>query len=214
MVRGDLNEAIACFRKAISLNPKYPMAHTNLARAERFAPVQGKLPALLKGDYQPQTNDERLALAELCYHQRRYRTSAGLYADAFATDPKVAADLKAEHRYGAACCAALAAAGVGEDAAKLDDKERARLRKQARAWLHADLALRGKQLESGKPADRANVQKKMQHWQKDADLAGIRDADALAKLPAEERAAWEKLWADVAALLKRAEAPSPKEDQT
>ena len=51
------------------------------------------------------------------------------------------------------------------------------------------------------------------HWQEDRDLAGVRDKDALAKLPAEERAAWEKLWADVAALLKKAEAPAKKENK-
>jgi hypothetical protein len=47
-------------------------------------------------------------------------------------------------------------------------------------------------------------------WQEKRDLAGVRDKDALAKLPAEERAAWEKLWADVAAVLKKAETPAPK----
>jgi hypothetical protein len=44
----------------------------------------------------------------------------------------------------------------------------------------------------------------MQQWQKSPALAGVRDQDALAQLPAEERAAWEKLWADVDALRKRA----------
>ena len=45
----------------------------------------------------------------------------------------------------------------------------------------------------------------MTHWQQDGDLARIRDKEVLAKLPAEERAACEKLWADVATLLKNAE---------
>jgi hypothetical protein len=51
----------------------------------------------------------------------------------------------------------------------------------------------------------------LRYWQHDLDLAGIRDAAMLAKLPAEERAACEKLWADVAALLKKAETPAQKE---
>ncbi len=113
--------------------------------------------------------------------------ATGLYAAAFAADPKLADDLKAGHRYNAACFASLAAAGQGEDAAKLDDAERTRLRKQALEWLRADLALCTKQLETGKPADRAEVQQTVRHWQKDTDLAGIRDAAALAKLPAENR---------------------------
>ena len=49
------------------------------------------------------------------------------------------------------------------------------------------------------------MQQALRHWQQDSDLAGLRDAAALAKLPAEERAACERLWADVAELLKRAE---------
>ena len=44
----------------------------------------------------------------------------------------------------------------------------------------------------------------MRHWEKDTDFAGLRDKAALDKLPAEERAACEKLWADVAVLLKKA----------
>jgi hypothetical protein len=94
---------------------------------------------------------------------KRYAASARLYADAFAAEPKLAADLNAEHLYNAACSAALAAAGQGEDAAKLDDKEKARLRKQALAWLRADLALRTKQLQSGLPADRTAAQQALRH---------------------------------------------------
>jgi hypothetical protein len=89
--------------------------------------------------------------------------------------------------------------GNGEDAAKLDEKEKARLRGQALAWLRADLVLWSKQLSSGKAADRVAVQAKMQHWQKDEDLAGVRGKEALAALPEAERQAWEKLWAEVAA---------------
>jgi hypothetical protein len=44
----------------------------------------------------------------------------------------------------------------------------------------------------------------LQSWQQDSDLAGIRDAAARARLQPEERAAYERLWADVAALLKKA----------
>jgi hypothetical protein len=70
---------------------------------------------------------------------------------------------------------------------------------------HDWTALRTRQLESGKAADRAAVQQEMKGWQRDSDFAGLLDAAALARLPAEERAACERLWADVAALLKKAE---------
>lgn len=46
---------------------------------------------------------------------------------------------------------------------------------------------------------------KRSHWKHDSDLAGIRDADEVAKLPAEEQKAFIQLWADVAKLLKTVE---------
>ena len=46
---------------------------------------------------------------------------------------------------------------------------------------------------------------------KDTDLAGIRDAAVLTKLPAEECAACERLWADVAALLKKVDDKAAQE---
>jgi hypothetical protein len=119
-------------------------------------------------------------------------------------------DLNSGNRYNAACAAALAAAGQGEDAAKLDDAEKARLRKQADEWLRADLSAYAKLIASGKPDARALVQQRLQHWQQDADLAGIRDANALAKLPETERENWRKLWADVDALRIRAATPPSK----
>jgi hypothetical protein len=96
-------------------------------------------------------------------------------------------------------------AGRGEDAARLDDPERSRLRKRALDWLRADLDLRGKQQEGDKPADHTEAQQALRYWQKDADLAGIRDKAALAKLPEEEQKAFAQLWADVAATLQKAE---------
>ena len=44
----------------------------------------------------------------------------------------------------------------------------------------------------------------LSHWREDADLAGVRDADALMKLPDAERQEWQKLWQEVEALLKQA----------
>jgi eukaryotic-like serine/threonine-protein kinase len=206
--QGQLDEAIANYRKALELDRKFAEV---LAHAQSLAAVQGKLAALLKGDFKPTTNDERLSLAELCRIKKLYRTSAGLYADAFAVDPKLADDLQASRRYNAACYAVLGAGGLGQDAATLDDKEKVRLRKQALDWLRANLALWTKLIDKGPPA--AAIRQTLQQWQQDNDLAGIRDAVALAKLPTEERAALTQLWADVGALLKKAEKKAIQEQQ-
>jgi WD40 repeat protein len=148
---------------------------------------------------------DRLAFAGSAYDHKRFAFATRLWADALASDPPLGHRRPSPHRYKAACAASLAAAGKGVDAAQFDDKERAHLRKQALDWLRVDLALWTEQLESGPPAARAAVQKTLKHWQQDPDLAGVRDAAALAKLPANERAAFTALWADVAALVKKAE---------
>jgi tetratricopeptide (TPR) repeat protein len=207
--QGKLDEAIAEYRRAIELDPKYAQIRGNLAAAERMVAVRDRLPALLAGKSSLRTKDELFALQELCFIQKRYLAGARVYAGAFAADAKLADDVQAGHRYTAACFAALAAAG-GQGADKLDDTERLRWRKQALSWLKADLALHQKQAGNGNPARRAFVFERMQHWQKDSDLAGIRDKEALAKLPAEERQVCEKLWADVEAL-RRQVRPKPAE---
>jgi tetratricopeptide (TPR) repeat protein len=112
-------------------------------------------------------------------------------------------DALSKLRYDAACCAALAAAGKGEDAAGLDERERARLRQQARDWLTADLTSRTPKAIGDSKA-REQLQKTLQLWQTDAALAGIRDPQALAKLPEQEQDACCKLWAEVAAVQKKA----------
>jgi hypothetical protein len=47
----------------------------------------------------------------------------------------------------------------------------------------------------------------MRHRLKDDDLAGVRGADALARLPEAERREWQKLWEEVEALRRRAAGP-------
>ena len=190
-MQDKLTEALAAFRQAIALAPMDARARENLTRVERMVAVQDRLPALLDGTFTARTSDELLGLKDLCLLRKRHLAAARMYADAFAADPKLANDLKTLHRYHAACCAALAVAD------KLDDRERVRWRKQAQEWLKADLTLWTKQAEKAGPA----VRRQLQHWQTDADLAGVRNRAALARLPAEEQAAWRKLWADVALTL-------------
>lgn len=171
--------------------------------------MEGKLTAFLKGEYRPTDNAERLGLAGFCLAMKRNHAGARLYGDVFAADPKSAEDLKAGHRYNAARCAVLAAAGLAKDASTLDDAEKARLREQALAWLRADLTLWIKRSEGGQPGDRDGLVRTMQHWQSDDDLAGVRDHATLAKLPEAERVGWETLWQDVETLQKRAQGKTP-----
>ena len=52
----------------------------------------------------------------------------------------------------------------GEDAAKLDNTERTRLRTQALDWLRADLTAGRKLLDQGFSRNGAKREQKTQHW--------------------------------------------------
>jgi serine/threonine-protein kinase len=215
--QGRFAESLAALRRGHELGSKrsgwpYPSAAW-LRQAEANVALEAKLPAFLKGEFRPGDNKERLDLAVVCRARKLHHAATGLYAAAFAADPRLADDLQAAHRNNAACCAALAAAGKGKDAGKLDDKERARLRKRALDWLEADLTAWGKLLDSGPPQVRPFLVLTLSLWQKAPDLTGIRDRAALAQLPAQEQKAFAQLWADVAALLKKAETPTDKESR-
>jgi serine/threonine-protein kinase len=183
-------------------------------QGERLVELDEKLPAMRAGTTTPASPVEQTELAWLCARKRLDHAASRFYEAAFAAEPKLADDLGAGHRYDAACAAALAGCGQGQDADKLGQKEKARLRGQALAWLRADLLPRARQLASGKPADRAEVHAKLRHWLADPDFAGVRGPEALAKLPEAERQAWQKLWNDIAEMLKRAQRkPGPEKKQ-
>jgi hypothetical protein len=116
-------------------------------------------------------------------------------------------DKPADHaeRLAFARAAALAAAGEGNVGPPLDDAAKAKLRGQALDWLKAELAVWGKLLESRPPQAQPTIVETLSHWQKDSDLAGIRDKEALDKLPAGEQKAFAQLWADVAALSRKSQ---------
>jgi hypothetical protein len=130
--------------------------------------------------------------------------AAKVYAAAFAAEPRQAENLNQYHRYNAACFAARAGAGSGSDAAGLDETQKAKLRQQALEWLKA--VLQARQQWAGSAQGRARLGKDLSGWLSDADLASVREKAELARLAAEERSAWEKLWAEVAALLRKAQA--------
>jgi superkiller protein 3 len=205
--QGEFAASLAALRAGHELGSarkgwRYPSGKW-VQEAERLAELEARLDEVLRGKRQPADAAERVELAQVCKVKKLYAPAARLYAEAFAAGGRTAEDLRAAHRYSAACYAALAAAGQGRGSDKPDAEGCARLRHQALDWLRADLALRARQL-GGKPADREELQRRMRHWQRDADLAGVRDAAALAKLPAGEREAWQKFWAEVADLRQKA----------
>jgi hypothetical protein len=69
-------------------------------------------------------------------------------------------------------------------------------------------------LSSGTPyalvnrtTDLETIRDGVEHWLNDADLAGVRDEQALGELPADEREQWQKLWSEVRSLRDRTAPP-------
>jgi tetratricopeptide (TPR) repeat protein len=210
--QGRFADALAALKRGHELGSKIPRWSVPSAQwvreTEQLLRLESMLPKLLQGEAQPANAAERIMVARLCgAHKKRYAAATRFYAEAFAAQPKLAEDVEADNRYNAACAAALAGCGMGEDAGKLDAKERTRLHRQAHTWLRADLAQYAQLVEKGPEPGRAAVQQRLQHWQKDPDFAGVR-GDALAKLPEAERREWQKLWAEVEALRQRAMKPA------
>jgi tetratricopeptide (TPR) repeat protein len=208
--QGRFPEALAALKTGHQLGSQradWPYHSADwVRRIEQLLQLDAELAKVLNGDSQPVAAAERLRLAWLC--QQPYKqltvTAARFYAESFAAEAKLADDLSAGYRYNAACAATLAGCGQGKDAGQLDEQERARLRRQARDWLQADLTAWRQQWEKEPSKMRPTVLQQLEHWQRDADLASVRDAEALVRLPQAERAEWQKLWEAVAALRQRA----------
>jgi tetratricopeptide (TPR) repeat protein len=191
---------------------RLPPVQVDIRRCQALADLDRKLPDLLQNKVQPVDAAEALAVARLCQQPYKQLCAAGarFYADAFAAEPRLADDLPQWHRYNAGCNAVLASCGKGNDASLLDDKDRLRLRRQALAWLRSDLDAWAKLLDSATSEQRAQILGVLKHWQEDSDLAGVRDKEALEKLPEGEREAWRTLWAEVEALRQKAAEKEPR----
>jgi tetratricopeptide (TPR) repeat protein len=215
MAQGRFQQAADEFRLGHRLGSKHPGKPDPSAQwlrdAEWLAQLDPRLPKILKGKEQPADAEERIRLASLCQLPCKQLNAAAVrfYVEAFAAERKLAEDLGTQHRYDAACAAALAGCGRGKDASDLPDKVRWGLRRRALTWLRADLAAYRRLLETDTGKFGPMVRERVQHWQQDSDFAGVRDPQALAKLPDAEQQDWQKLWADVKELLTRAEGKSP-----
>ncbi len=206
--QGRFEEALVALRRGHVLGSKRPgwsyPSGRGVREAERRVELDAKLPAVLRGEIRPANASEAAQLALLCLSfKRRPAAAARLYQETFSADPKLALHLDLGHRYNAACAAALAGCGQGEDAGTLGAMDRLHWRRQALTWLRADLRAWRHLLDRDPLKARPAVAKQMQHWLADPDFSVVRGPDALGRLSPEERAAWARLWADVSALAAR-----------
>jgi serine/threonine protein kinase/Tfp pilus assembly protein PilF len=199
--QGQFTAALAELKQSHELGSRIPGWHRPSAQwfhlAQRLVRLDDLLSRVLQGKARPDATD-RLNLAWFCQvHKKRYVAAVRFYEEAFTALSRLGDKPRWGHRYNAARAAVLAAAGQGNDAARLNDPERQRLRRQALDWLRADLTHWAKQGKSMSPSPRTDFERALRHWKRAPDLAGVRDEVALSNLPEVERQAWRTFWADV-----------------
>jgi tetratricopeptide (TPR) repeat protein len=212
--QGRFVDSLNSFKRGHELGSKEPGWKATSAdwvqEAERLVQLDARLPRILKGELEPADTGERLALASLCLQYKGlYLAASRFYLDALTEQQKLEEQVDTRHYYNAACAAVLAGCGQGKDADQADDEERARLRRQALDWLNADLVANRQTFDKQPDKARPVLLQRIQHWQQDKDLAGVR-GDALNQVPEAERQAWQRLWKDVEALRQRAAEPAKK----
>ena len=195
------DEAITEFRNALLIQPDDFSASHNLANAlendGQWDEAITEFRKILKTH--PDSAFLHTQLGTALAHHQHWDDAIMAYRKAFQIEPENENDY-----YHAACLVVLVGCGQGTDGATADDKQRSRWRQQALDWLRAALNLRTKEIDDAKPDHRAAKAEWLRVWQQDPDLAGVRDQDALAKLPADEQDAWRQFWADVDGLRKKA----------
>jgi Tfp pilus assembly protein PilF len=167
------------------------------------------------GDASSSQGEALLAIAELARFRFHHPAAAAqAYAEAFAVMPSLTDEIRSaafppaserelawtSRRYTAAQMAGRASGGASGG----------RWRREALTWLRADLNAWRDRLEKDAENVRPVVVKQMTPWLTDGAFDRMRGT-AIATLPAEERPAWQALWADVAAILARTEGAAKKE---
>ena len=199
--QGKLEDALTGFRDAAQFAPPdspIAKASSNLVRrVEQQIKLIPRLAGVLSGDDKPRSAVEALAFARLCYDTGRYTAAARLWTVVLAAERKLGDDRQNPQRYIAACAAALAGCGKDQNPPFPGDSERAHLRKQALAWLKAELVALSKEFDSKPQQARSIVGRALRRWVEDPDLLGLRGKAELARLPEGEQAVCRAFWAEV-----------------
>jgi tetratricopeptide (TPR) repeat protein len=206
--RGQFVKALASLKKGHDLGKiqpgwRYPSERW-VADCEQEVRLDARLTAVLKGQEKVKNSAEHIELTTFCLRKGLPVAAAQFCQKELTPHPD-----KTDIYEIAACAAALAGCGKGEDAAGLDEKERVRWREQALAWMKAALDLRRQQLKANQAQARQVVQSTLEGWLRQVELAGLREVAELAKLPEAEGKQWQQFWSDVAALLRQAQAVQP-----
>jgi tetratricopeptide (TPR) repeat protein len=206
---GRFNESVAVFRRIREMNKvsakEVRLADEEILRTEGDRSLLRRLTEILKGK-QVVGAVEAEALAGFASNRSLHTAATRLWKLALDADPKMGDDRQASPRYDAARTAALAGCGLGNDVPAPDAAAMGKLRAQALEWLKTELGIRAATIGSKSADERVPVVRVFEYWMVDPDLAGVRDPEAIAKLPETERQAWTAFWSGVDSAIKTASA--------
>ena len=165
------------------------MCHALRREAEQL--IVHDLAGLISGDIVPETEDLRLAVLGACQASQRF----GRWAQLWEESSRRAGSTTSEMPGHAICTLVLAAAGAGVDAGRYTDEDRDR-------WRHLALAELGDQIDAWErtaqdahdPARAKAARQAVAAWGSVPELASVRDADQLVRLPESQRQQWLALW--------------------
>ena len=201
MATGRLDQALGQTDEALQLTPGDPASTKLRGDLAQMLGLLPRLDAFVAGIAKPADNIERVLLARLCMYRGQAAQGARYYAEAIASDPALVSDPAEFHAFRSATAAARAGRGDGEPR-NLDEGERSRFRRQAIAHLRILLASIEKLLPTLDLPRRRSFMSILHRCKATADFAGIRDAELIARLPADEQVICDAFWSDVDKLLK------------
>jgi serine/threonine-protein kinase len=199
---GRLRESLECLQKGRDLGVKSESgrqaAEQGIKDVSRLVELEGRWPAILAGEVQPTSVTEALEFASLCFVKKHYSASAQRFSDAFERFATAIEPLS-DYRQQAIYAAALAAGGRSAEPENLDEGTKRRWRSQSLGWLRDALAGCTNELNRDPDGSThlAKIRDLLQKWQQRPELSVVREAGELAKLSADEQAAWTDFWRDV-----------------
>jgi hypothetical protein len=154
----------------------------------RFAKLADDLPAIVDGVVLPTSAKESLDFAKVCQFRGFPAHAFRFYQAAFTADPKLATSFELHQ----AAYGAIKLSVISKSSQKA-----ATARQQALEWLRLDLPRIDRQIGTNQTRAINDARLWLNRWQEDESFSAVRDPARLAKLPAEERAAWQQYWADL-----------------
>jgi tetratricopeptide (TPR) repeat protein len=208
---GSYDDAVAAYRKSIALCPDSAVAYLCMGRTLlKKKDWEGAITTYREAiRVNPDDPTGRVGLGTALMAAGRHAEGLRVTLAALRQLPSWAENERPNLRCGAA--GALLNCAAGQGANPLPPAERPAYRKQALDLLTAALA----PIRKLAATDRAYAYLLLGRWLADEDLASVRDPAALGQLPPDERAAWEKLWAEVRDLRDRTapQTSPPKSDK-